>query len=447
MIDLFEEEIMKPKEKKGIKPTTVMLVFIIILAIVSIAMLGLIFYIKGTILTMTIDGMESKNLEEILIIQEDNKVYMPIRRMAQYLNYDVYNGDYITLSEDESKCYIETDEELVSFTLNSDVITKVIEGETYEAKINEPIQKINEELCITSEGAEEAFNLKFYYDTANNKIVIQTLSYLYTAYSQHSQNKGYAKIEQESFINKIAILDGMLIVKSSNGYYGVVAANSDCTVILEPKYDSIEYFRETSEFLVGSNDKYGIISTDKSTKVRLIYDSIEKITDEEKTYYVVKQSNLYGLLDSDGNTIIYPEYEQVGIDVKNYLQNGVTNGYVLYNKIIPVKQNNKWAIFDIDGNKITDFIYDSLGSTSINNSTRTYGVLEVPEYNLLVVSQNNKYNLIKLDGSPIFSSYVLDSVYITISEGKNIYYITSGENTKELISFLEENNVEKPTEE
>jgi len=217
--------------------------------------------------------------------------------------------------------------------------------------------------------------------------------------------------------------------------------------VSKPKYDSIEYFRETSEFLVGSNDKYGIISTDKSTKVRLIYDSIEKITDEEKTYYVVKQSNLYGLLDSDGNTIIYPEYEQVGIDVKNYLQNGVTNGYVLYNKIIPVKQNNKWAIFDIDGNKITDFIYDSLGSTSINNSTRTYGVLEVPEYNLLVVSQNNKYNLIKLDGSPIFSSYVLDSVYITISEGKNIYYITSGENTKELISFLEENNVEKPTEE
>ena len=52
-----------------------------------------------------------------------------------------------------------------------------------------------------------------------------------------------------------------------------------------------------------------------------------------------------------------------------------------------------------------------------------------------------------IEGNLLFNGFVLDSVYITIVEGKQIYYITKGEIAKELIGFLEENGVQKPTEE
>ena len=235
----------------------------------------------------------------------------------------------------------------------------------------------------------------------------------------------------------------MLIVKSSNNYYGVITTNGE--TILETKYDAIEYLRKTSAFLVTSNSKKGIISIDKETKVELVYDSIETVSNKNDTLYVVSKSKLYGLLDEDGNAIIYPEYEQIGIDVSSYEQNGVTNGYILYNQIVPVKQNNKWALFDIEGKQLTDFVYDSFGCQSASSS-RTYGVIEVLDYNLIVGCQSEKYNLITLEGKEIFSSAILDSVYITVSGGKNIYYITSGNVTKELIKLLEENGITKPTQ-
>lgn len=444
-MDLFyDEEILKPKKKKKIKVSTIVLILIALLSILCIIIVVAIIYFNTLILKINLDGKNVSELEKILIIEENNKVYMPIRKMAEYLKISSFNGDYITRSEDQTKCYIETENEIVSFKLNSNVLTKVIEGQTQQINIKEPIKEINGELCITAEDAQEAFNFIFYYDVEEKQIYIQTLSYLYNGYFGKFKSQGYIEIEKETFENKTAILDNMLIVKSSNGYYGVVTTQGE--IILETKYNSIQYLRKTSDFLVESNGKKGIISSDKQTKAKLIYDSIDMVTNKNDIFYVVKKSDLYGLLDVDGKTIIYPEYQQIGMDVSAYSQNGVTNGYILYNQIIPVKRNNKWALFDITGNKITDFIYDSLGCSSAKNTaTKAYGVMEVLEYNLIVVCQSGKYNLITLEGKEIFSSAILDSVYITISDGKAIYYITSGTTTKELIGFLQENGVAKPT--
>lgn len=447
-MDLFDEDIakLKKKSRKKIKPTTLILVAIIILFILCIMAIVTITYLKGSTLSITVDGKTAKELEEILIFEENDKIYIPIRRMAEYLKYDSFNGDYITRSEDKTKCYIETSEELVSFTLNSNILTKVVDGQSQQIKIVEPIKEINGELCVTSEGLRDAFNIKFYYNTDNKRITIYTLGYLYSGYSTYAIQNGYVPIENESFANKTAVLDNMLIVKSQSNYYGVISTENRSEMILEAKYDTIEYFPKTSEFIVESNKKKGIILKDKKTKIELIYDSIERITNKNDIFYLVGKSDQYGLLDVDGKTIIYPEYEQIGVEVSEYEQNGVTNGYILYNQIVPVKRNDKWALFDIKGNRVTDFIYDSFGCpTNKENETRTYGVIEVFDYNLIVACQNEKYNLITLEGKKLFDRAVLDSVYITISDGKKIYYITSGTTTKELIGFLQENGVAKPT--
>lgn len=72
--------------------------------------------------------------------------------------------------------------------------------------------------------------------------------------------------------------------------------------------------------------------------------------DNQNELYLVKQNNLYGVIDTKGKTIISPEYKQIGIDISKFTQNGIENQYVLLNKIIPVKNNQDlWGIFDIKG--------------------------------------------------------------------------------------------------
>ena len=268
-MDLFEnEELLKPKKKKQpkAKATTIILASIIVLTILCIITLVFIVYLKGKILTITLDEANAKDLENILIFEENDKIYMPIKKMAEYLKYSAYNGDYIARSEDdETKCYIQTEEEIVSFTENSNVITKVIEGQTQQIKVAEPVKKINGELCIESNSAQDAFNFKFNYNSNKNEIIIQTLSYLYNAYTQYAVSKGYVAIEDESFANKTAVLDNMLIVKATNNSYGVISTETEDTVLFETKYDSIEYFRKTSEFLVGYKNKKGLITTERKT--------------------------------------------------------------------------------------------------------------------------------------------------------------------------------------
>lgn len=439
-MNLFEEEILKPKKKKGIKMSTLIIIAIVILFILCFVILAAISYLRGTILTIALDGKDASDLKNILIIEENNEVYIPIRKMAEYLKYETYNGDYITLSEDATKCYIKNSEELVSFALDSNVITKVVEGQTQQIKVNEPITQINEELCITSEGAQEAFNFEFSFNIQKNRITINTLSYLYTEYSKYYVNKGYLAIENETLDNKKAILDDFLIVKGTNGNYGVIRVNNG-EVVLETKYESIKYLKETSDFLVSNNNKYGIIAKDKTTKVSLSYDGIEKVTNKEEIFYIVKKSNLYGVLNSNGDTIIYPEYTKIGMDVSAYSRNGVTNGHILYNELIPVNHNNKWALFNTKGERITDFIYDGFGSQT--KTSNTYGVLEIQDYKLLVGRQGEKYDLITTKGEGLFKGFILDSVYITVNAGKETYYITYGAENIELLKFLEDNNVPK----
>ena len=135
----------------------------------------------------------------------------------------------------------------------------------------------------------------------------------------------------------------------------------------------------------------GNLSKDQTTKVSVSYDGIEKVTNKEEIFYIVKKSNLYGVLNSNGDTIIYPEYTRIGMDVSAYSRNGVTNGHNLYNELIPVNLNNKWALFNTKGEKITDFIYDGFGSQS--KISNTYGVLEIQDYKLLVGRQGEKYDL------------------------------------------------------
>ncbi len=318
------------------------------------------------------------------------------------------------------------------FTKDSDILIKTRGDSDYEyITLDEEVFEKDGELYTTPKGIEEAFNTLLEYDLNKNRITIYTMDYLNQLYASTlgiNIEDGTETLSEE-FSDKKAIFQGMMIIQK-DGQYGVIDVEKGNSV-LENKYEEIKYLPATSDFLVKSNGKYGIIGKDASTKVRVTYDEI-KIMDNQNGLYLVKQNNLYGVVDANGKVIIEPAYKQIGVDIKKYTQNGIENQYVLLDEIIPIKNDqNLWGIFNIKGEKIVDFEFTGIGceTTQVSNS---YPALVIPSYKILIVEKDKHYNLITSSGEQLIPSYVLDSVYMksNTETGENKFYMTYNGNDK-----------------
>ena len=151
--------------------------------------------------------------------------------------------------------------------------------------------------------------------------------------------------------------------------------------------------------------------------------------------YLVKQNNLYGVIDTKGKTIISPEYKQIGIDISKFTQNGIENQYVLLNKIIPVKNNQDlWGIFDIKGQLVKDFIFTGIGCSSSNLSkiANSYPAVVIPSYQVIIVEKDKHYNIITTSGEELIPTYVLETIYLKTNTetGENTFYMAYNNNEK-----------------
>ncbi len=444
-MDLFGdvEQKIKPKQKKQIKPTTILLIFIAVLVVITILIFCLLIYLKGNILKISINGVKSEELKEIIIIKED-KVVVPIKAIARYLGYEAYSGDYKTLEVDETKSYVKSEDEVTMFTAGSKIIQQILleNNSLQEIVIDEEIIEKDGEFYTTISGARKIFSIYFNYDKNKNDIIIMTLDYLYANNLNYYMQNGFAEIN-ESFQNKKALLENMMILKTSNNKYGVINVATG-KMILEPQYENINYIPKLSKFIVTGNGLKGVISKDKEMVVKIEYKDIQVIENEKdnSSYYLVTTSNnLMGLIDKDGKEIIYPEYSQIGYNMKNFTDNDIESDYILFGKLVPVKQNNLWGIFDLQGNQITDFEFSNLGCTT--KLSNAYNIIQVPEYELIIVSSTNgKYDIIRTDGTKLFG-FVLDSVYKTINTGKSYYYMVVNGTTIDLVTYLEEHGITK----
>lgn len=428
-MELYDESELN-ENKSNKKMTNIILVLIILSFLIIIGIIVALMLTQRDELTIAIDGNYENSLKNELKFESNDNIYFPIKKIASYLGYNCYNGDYSQPSEDTSKCYIQSENEVVNFSLNSDTIYKIKPNSTtnYESfQINEPIKAIDGELYVSIDGLKKAFNVDFSY--SNNKIEMYTLNYLVGYYSNVVINYGYNSIH-EDFENKKTILDGMLVVKKDEKY-GVIDTNGNS--ILDTKYDDIDYLRHTGDFLVNSNGKVGIISKNKQTKVSVAYDDIE-LMDSTSNLYKIKQNNKFGVIDINGNIKIYPEYDAIGVNIGSYQYNNIKNGYVLLDTLIPVQKDKLWGMFDKSGNKVVDFKYDDLGYVQ-NNSKNMNNLLIIPDYNAIVVKKNDKYNLISLKGNEIFNVF-LDSVYTTTENGEEKYYMVYNDTTNDLLPYL-----------
>lgn len=430
-MELYEEV----DNKKKSKLPMIIGISLIVLIILIIVIIGTIIYLKQSVMQITVNGQNKNEIEKLLYIPEDDntKLYIPIRAIAKYLNYNDFRGDYKIKSEDSTKCYVKNENEIAMFTKDSDTLVKTRGDSDYEyVKLEEKVLEKDGELYTTPSGIEKAFNTLFEYNANKKNINIYTMDYLNQMYASKLKIDGETVKLSEEYSDQKAIFEGLIIVIKNNNY-GVIDAESG-NPILEFKYEDIKYLPATSDFLVKSNNKYGVIGKDTSIKVRTVYDEI-KIMDNQNGLYLVKQNNLYGVIDTKGKTIISPEYKQIGIDISKFTQNGIENQYVLLNKIIPVKNNQDlWGIFDIKGQLVKDFIFTGIGCSSSNLSkiANAYPAVVVPSYQVIIVEKDKHYNIITTSGEELIPTYVLETIYLKTNTetGENTFYMAYNNNEK-----------------
>ena len=431
-MELYQEV----RNEKKTKLPMIIGICISVLIIIIITIIFGIIYLEKSIMKITIDGQRNYDIEKVIYITEENepKLYFQIREIAKFLNYEDYRGDYKIKSEDSTKCYVKNEYETAMFTKDSDILIRSRGDSDYEyITLDEKVFEKDGELYTTPEGIEQAFSTLLEYDLEKNRIDIYTMDYLNKLYASalgiDIEDKNATETLSEEFADKKAIFQDMMIIIKDD-QYGVIKASTGSS-ILETKYEEIKYLPATSDFLVKSNEKYGIIGKDASTKVKVVYDEI-KVMDSKNELYLVKQNDLYGVIDTNGKIIIEPAYKQIGVDIEKYEQIGIENQYVLLDEIIPIKNNeNLWGLFNIKGEKIKEFEFTGIGCAT-TQSSNLYPALVIPSYKILVVEKDKHYNLITSSGEELIPSYILDSVYMksNTETGENKFYMTYNGNDK-----------------
>ena len=439
----FQEKQKKDKTKL-VKRIILVVIIILVLAIIGIAITMV--YLDKAKLRVYVDGKINDEVKDLLVIQEDGKIYIPIKEIAPYIGYESYNGDYRDKSEDKSRCYIQCEDEVANFTLNSNKIYKLSTksksntGEDYDYfYADEPIKAMNGILYTDTVGFEEAFNTVFNYDRNNNRIQIYTMPYLIQSYTNSVLDYGYSKIDDD-FENQKAILESMLIVqRDGSGTIGVINCDTG-EVLIEPKYDDIEYLQDTNDFLVTSNKKVGILSNAGELKVQLLYDSLE-LMDSDSGLYLAERDGKYGVIDTNGSIKIHLEYDEIGVDITRFTNNDIKNKFILADNLIPVKKDKLWGFFDKTGKQLVDFKYESFGYIASNNRD-AMNLLVIPEYNMIVAKRDGKYALVNSEGEETVPN-ILDDAYMTISSGVTYYYMTYNDKRYDIEDYLDAVGVEK----
>ena len=440
------DESFETKEQKDTKKTKkILIISIIVLFTIMTIITIVIMYIENTRLKVTINGVQNSNVTSMAYFDEENNLYFPIKEIAQYLEYNSFNGEYKGAYETNNQCYVKCENEIANFTVNSAEIYKLElndEKTNYEKYIaQKPVKFLNGKLYASQDAIEKAFNTSISYDENKNKIKIYTMPYLIENYEKQATDKGYKKISEE-FNNQKAILENELIVEKDDSTFAVLDA-SNGKEILDPKYDNIEYIPETGEFLVSVDEKVGIMKINKDgkaeTKIKTSYTGLELI-DGEAGLYLAQNEDKYGVIDSKDNKKIFIEYDSIGIDANDFEKNNIKNNYLLANNFILVQKGENWAVFNKNGKQLTDFKYDGFGYQPKTNKD-IYSLLLIPEYNVLVANKNQKYILIDETGQELFKGVSFDDVYMTITAEKISYKLNYNDKTYDIIKQLEKQNV------
>lgn len=459
-ISSIGKKVEQPKSKAK-KYVLIGLIISAILLFVLLILLVLLQTMKpAPALTLNVDGEEKQFNADTFKFTNDSKIYISLKDVASLIGYRYYDGEYKKYTQNKDACYLESDDEVVVFELNSDKIYKTLNNgqvEYSEFKIASPIIKDeNGKFYIISTGLMKGCNLYLSHDAKKNVISISTLPGVFKTYSEKIKNGEYkdvdgSKVEgiSENFNNKKTILYGMLVVSSNiknETKYGVISLDGS-KAYLGIMYNSIDFLESSQAFLVSVKEnngeiKYGVKNKDNNDKIITKYDKI-KLLDGENQLYYVELNGKKGVVNSEGDIKIYAENDQIGVNTNTFSNDNIKNPMLLYSKYIPVQKNGYWALYGTDGKQISDYNIEILGY--INNEKSSSGnILLIEDIEGIVAKRNGKYGIITTEAiedgtSGIFEvKEAFDGIYSETVNGKTSYYLVSADQgEEEVYSYVE----------
>lgn len=175
------------------------------------------------------------------------------------------------------------------------------------------------------------------------------------------------------------------------------------------KYE-IAQITEYKYFVVKENEKYGVINTKGEKIIETQYDDV-KIPNPEKAVFICYENENTKVLNEKGEEI-YTQYQDIQpLRFKNILSD------LMYEKTtLKYSKDGKYGIIDIDGKKITNAIYDEIETLQFKEGE-------------LLVKKDGKYGVINIKGTTLvkteYDGIESDRYYYEENGYKNAGYIVS----------------------
>lgn len=175
------------------------------------------------------------------------------------------------------------------------------------------------------------------------------------------------------------------------------------------KYE-IEKISEYKYFVVKEDEKYGVIDTKGNKIVETKYEDV-KIPNPEKDVFICYENNSTKVLNNNKEEI-FTQYENIEpLRLKNI------SGDLMYEKsILRYSKEGKYGIIDFKGNKITNAIYEEIDTLQYKEGE-------------MIVKKDGKYGVINLKGTilvePDYDKIETDKFYDEENGYKKSGYIVS----------------------
>lgn len=404
----------------------------------------------------------------------DGERYVNVKVLSDLFGYSYTKGVYGEYTEDSDSCYLQNNFEIIAITAGSDKFTKYLElgngentlgtltdiqfkngnGYSESFKMEKPIIYEEETLYIPEQYISPMFNIQIEWE--EYRIRFYTLNYMLGMAQRTIAAKGITEIDKY-YENLRALNYGYIVVGNSttgqgSTEFGVINLSTG-EIIISTKYDNITFVQNSQEFYItAANGTVGILDGNGGTVIPP--SEFEKISllDDTNKLYLVEKDNEYGVLDKKGEILVYAEYDEIGIDIEDFLEEETDNNALFFGKYIPVEKDGKYGLFDTNGNHLLDTVYDGFGYKTPIKSTSSgseQSALLIPSYvgiNGIVVNLDDKYGIFDASTGGLILPTVFDKVYSIKREGERTYYISYNGAELELSQYLKENNLNNVNE-
>lgn len=462
--DVFKEELEKKnRSQKGVLISIVFCGFLVVLLFI---LLRIVIYQDSVTAKLYLDDKQISIPDNFYIVKDDD-IYFNVKQFGALLGYNYTKGIYGEYNENPDSGYLQNDFEILAITAGANKFTKYIQisqnakiDDTMEVKsknannysesfkIDKPVIFENETLYASKDYIPLMFNVQIGLEEYRTRIY--SLNYMINMAKNTVSKLGLVEMSG-NYENLRAVLNGYIIVgdskdaniKSTN--YGVI--NFQGNTIISTKYDEITYVQNAEQFYVTTSDgRVGILDKEAGNVIAPS-DKFEEISllDQENKIYLVRKGKEYGVVNGTGKILIYPEKDQIGLDVSKFTSDNIENSAILFNKCIPVKKDGKYGLYDLDGNVVLDCVYDSFGyvSTESTSSGNEESALLIPSFvgiNGIIVNYNDRYGIYDVNNGLTVPT-VFEKIYSRTKNGEITYYVQYNGDEMDLANYLKSENL------